>query len=267
MGHTRLGKIPKSQNWINVIQTLSPIEENGEYVSIAENTGSIARRTLNATQNYLHASTNDLGLRYTFYLLARIALASREPNWRTQLHSLGIDLNEGDSLLEFTAEFQKAIDEYLIQRRYSSDISEMAQQAAGEAFTYLASPKSRTLFGAGAEDLRSAIREFSTKKGFSVLGQKFFGTFISRFINFYVSRLTAGHIGNPNLPHVGELTRFNESLQLHCEQSAKIVYDFCGEWYSKTEYMEGIDIDNTSRFLAVALRKLQTELEFQEADL
>jgi len=41
------------------------------------------------------------------------------------------------------------------------------------------------------------------------------------------------------------------------------VRDFCGEWYSKTAYREGIDLKNASRFLAVAVRKLGSELEQQ----
>ena len=41
--------------------------------------------------------------------------------------------------------------------------------------------------------------------------------------------------------------------------------DFCGEWYSKTEYQKGIDLENTSRFLAVAFKKLRSELEQQKA--
>ena len=49
-------------------------------------------------------------------------------------------------------------------------------------------------------------------------------------------------------------------LSITAFKAARIVHDFCGEWYSKTEFREGIDLENTSRFLAVALRKLQAEL-------
>jgi len=50
------------------------------------------------------------------------------------------------------------------------------------------------------------------------------------------------------------------------EESARIVRDFCGEWYSKTEYEQGINLDNSSRFLAVAVRKLRSELEQQGSE-
>jgi len=44
------------------------------------------------------------------------------------------------------------------------------------------------------------------------------------------------------------------------------VRDFCGTWYSKTEHEQGINFENESRFLAVAMRKLSSELEQQKAE-
>ncbi len=123
-----------------------------------------------------------------------------------------------------------------------------------------------TLFGSGRDELRAAIRELSSKKGFSDLGQKFFGRFLACFLNFHLSRITAAQLGGERLQQVGDLSLFNEVLRSHCEQSARIVRDFCGEWYSKTEFHEGINLDNTSRFMAVALKKIQAELKRQKAE-
>jgi hypothetical protein len=139
----------------------------------------------------------------------------------------------------------------------------MAQSAAGEAITALAETRANTLFGNTGEELRLAVRDLSTKHGFSQLGQTFFGSFLSRFLNFYVSRVTAAALGKTRIPQLGDLHSFNSALQLHAKQSAKIVYDYCGEWYSKTEFKEGISQDNTSRFMAIAIRKLQAELKSQ----
>jgi hypothetical protein len=90
---------------------------------------------------------------------------------------------------------------------------------------------------------------------------------MARFLNFYLSRVTAAGLGSPRLRDVGDIALFNEALRLHCDQSARIVRDFCGEWYSKTTYQEGIDLERTSRFLAVVWRKLRDELEQQRAVL
>lgn len=62
------------------------------------------------------------------------------------------------------------------------------------------------------------------------------------------------------LHQLGDITWFDDALRAHCQQSARIVHDYCGEWYSKTEFREGISLDNTSRFMAVAVNKLRAEL-------
>jgi hypothetical protein len=95
------------------------------------------------------------------------------------------------------------------------------------------------------------------------LGQQFFARFVARFLNFHLSRATAAGLGAPRLQNLGDIGEFNEALAIHCEESARIVRDFCGDWYSKTEYEQGIDLANSSRFLAVAVKKLRSELQHQ----
>jgi hypothetical protein len=209
---------------------------------------------------------DDPGVRYTSYLLTQLALAARAPNWEAALGEHGIRLTNDSTVFDFTVEVQYAIDRYL--RRNSSgatDLSEMAQQSAGEAITSLAGARTENLFGGSGADIQDAMRSLSTKKGFGELGQRFFGRFAARFLNFYLSRVTAAQLGEPRLQDLGDLAQFNDALRTHCDQSARIVRDFCGAWFSKTEYEQGIDLKNTSGFLAVAMQKLRSELEQQKA--
>jgi hypothetical protein len=166
------------------------------------------------------------------------------------------------SVVMLTAGMQRLIDDRVEAGDGPTKVSEMAQQAAGEAVAALAGPRAVTLFGSGQAELQEAVRSFSTKAGFSDLGQRFFGCFMARFLNFYLSRITAAQVGGRILD-VAELGGLNEALRTHCIQSARIVHDFCGEWYSKTEFQKGIDLENTSGFMAVALRKLEAELRRQ----
>lgn len=265
MGHTRLGKIPKSRKWTAVVETISGNKNDVTLPTedIVENIEQIAKQTLEAAEGGLQIALNDLGLQYTFYLLSQIALASRADDWQLRLANLGIQLTPDSSFQDLAVEMQSSIDDFIFSRGKSSDISEIAQQAAGEAISELTANRAVTLFGGGADELRSAVRRLSTKKGFSELGQKFFGNFMSRYLNFYLSRITASQVGNKFFPQIGDINRFDDALRLHCEQSARIVRDFCGEWFSKTEFKEGIDLENTSRFIAVAMKKLQSELRQQ----
>lgn len=233
--------------------------------SSASRVNVIAAQTLKAARSTLARASYDPGVRYTFYLLTQIVLASRSADWRGELDHHGISLSDQTSVFDLTAEVQGAIDRYISSTESgATDLSEMAQQAAGEALTSVLAAQTPSIFGDSESDrLKNALRSFSTKKGFGQLGQRFFARFVARFLNFHLSRATAAGLGAPRLQDLGYIGEFNEALTTHCEESARIVRDFCGDWYSKTEYEQGIDPANSARFLAIAVRKLKSELQHQ----
>lgn len=266
LGHTRLGPLPKSRSWSQVVETLTGTRLREFPVSSsASRVKTIAAQTLKAARTTLSKASDDEGVRYTFYLLTQLALASRHPDWRTMLNEHGITLSEQSSVFDLTAEVQGAIDRYVGGTAVgATDLSEMAQQAVGEALTSLLAAQTPSLFeDADSKDLMDTLRSLSTKRGFGQLGQRFFARFVARFLNFHLSRASAAGLGAPRLQNLGHISEFNEALATHCEESARIVRDFCGDWYSKTEYERGIDLANSSRFLAVAVKKLRTELQHQ----
>ena len=262
MGHQRLGWIPTTRKWKAVVDGLIG---NGGLAST--DIDQIAGLTLDAASPALVKGLDDPALTHSFYLLTQIALAAREPDWRERLARAGISLSDDASLFDLTTQFHAAVDRQVCLAGQSSDLGEMAQQAAGDALASLAGDKATTLFGSGGEHLQRAIRPLSTAAGFSKLGQAFFGRLLSRFLGFYVSRVVARAAGTARAPTVSDVSGFNEALQTHCHQSARIVRDFCGQWFSKREYLEGIDPKNTSGFMAVAVRKLVDELGQQRLKL
>jgi len=268
MGHIRLGKIPTNKRWKDVVAliTAEVVSDVAGHDTLAADVEQIASQTLTAAQFGLQLAIADKGLRFTFFMLTQLVLASRHDDWMNKLQQLGIKLPPKPGLFDLTSSFQHCIDDYISRHATTTDISEIAQLAATEAISHLIAPRAQSLFGTGPEEVRVATKELSTKKGFSDLGQLFFGRFMARYLNFYLSRVTAAQTGKGGLRQVGELTTFNDALSLHCKQSARIVHDFCGEWYSKTEFKEGISLANTSRFMAVALKKLEAELNRQESD-
>jgi hypothetical protein len=228
---------------------------------------AIAGQTLDAAQGGLGKAVNDPGVRYAFYLLTQVATASRSTNWEGSLAEHGIQVSGESSIFDLSVELQGSIDRYLRDKSLgSTDVSEIAQQCAGEALLSLAGTHTPSLFEGSGSDAQKAVRSLSSKKGFGQLGQRFFGRFLARFLNFYLSRITATQVGSPRLRDLGDVAEFNHALERHCDQSARIVRDFCGEWFSKTEHETGINPSNASRFLAVAVKKLSTELEQQRSE-
>jgi hypothetical protein len=262
-----LGTVPKTRKWNELVEQFAGISVKGD-ITTAVTIGAIAAQTLDAAHKSLDNAPDDPGVRYAFYLMTQVAIASRTTDWEGALGKHGIRLTSDSTVFDLTAEIQDAIDRYVGRSRSgATDLSEIAQQSAGEAITSLTGPRTVSLFGGSSADVQNAVRSLSTKKGFGELGQRFFGRFVARFLNFYLSRVTAATLGGPRLQDLADVAEFNTSLRAHCDQSARIVRDFCGEWYSKTEYQKGIDLENTSRFLAVALNKLRSELRLQRAEL
>jgi hypothetical protein len=262
MGHTRLGWVPKTKKWSAVVEQMS--SGMGSGTALVEDIASIAQLTLRAAERGIETAIGDKRLTYVFYLLTQIVLSSRQENWQQQLAEHGISLSKESSCFDLVSEMHTAADAQMASEQYSSDVGELAQKSAGETLAEMIAPKATTLFGSGRDELQSAVRQLSTKAGFARLGQKFFGKFLSHYLNFYLSRITAHQTGSNRLSQIGEISEFNTTLECHCEQSAAIVRDFCGGWVSKTEYQTGITTENTSRFLAVAMRKLRDELVQQE---
>jgi hypothetical protein len=153
-------------------------------------------------------------VRYTFYLITQVAIAARASNWERALDAHGIHLSEDSTVFDFTVEMQNAIDRYVdASRSGSTDLSEIAQQSAGEAMASLAGPRTVSMFGGSSADVRNAVRSLSTKKGFADLGQRFFGRFVACFLKFYLSRVTAANLGSPRLRHLGDVAQFNDALK------------------------------------------------------
>ena len=74
LGHTRLGPLPKSRSWNQVVETLTGSRLRGFPVSSsASRVSIIAAQTLKAARNTLAKASEDAGVRYTFYLLTLVA--------------------------------------------------------------------------------------------------------------------------------------------------------------------------------------------------
>ncbi len=267
MGHTRLGKIPKSARWSSIIGIIAGEGGDEGDLPLCEAVAQIALDALEAAETGLEKASNDIGLCYTFFLLIKTILAARADRWTDELERLGIHLSEQHGLLDLTSEIQARIDDHLYSHSCNTDIAEMAQQAASEALSQKAASRQMSLFGTSKDLLKESLKEVSTKKGFGELSQKFFGLFLSRYLNFYISRATASNVGGKRLNQVGDLAKFNEALRRHCEQSAQILTEFSGSWYSKANFEGGIDFSKTRGFIGVAIEKLKSELKQQRGEL
>lgn len=267
MGHTRLGTIPKSQKWAAIVKELSTGAARAQArlpLTEAE-VAALAARVLAAASAALDRTLSDKGAQLTVGFLAELALWAKAPEWRVAFSNAGLAIGPNDSPLDVLVRLQASLDDRLTEHDAHSDIAEMAQRAAGDALAAMALRGSGSLFPGAVDETQEFIKGLSTKKGFATVGHTFFSSFLGRFLNFYLSRLTPAQLGTGRFEHLGDLAAFETRLRRHCEQTALIVRDFSGSWFSKAAFDARVNPQGTARFLAVALKKLRSEVERQRA--
>ncbi|MGO9061870.1 MAG: hypothetical protein ACLQU2_31545 [Candidatus Binataceae bacterium] len=252
MGHIRLGTLPKTQKWNQVVSLIA----GGAEVE------GIAAASAEAAQNGLERASQDEGLAHVFWLLAQIPQAARGDNFSERLRELGLDVSSEPTLLEIVAAFTRAVDGHVREGGKRTDLGEMAQLAGSETLASLVGRELPSLFGPTAADVRLAVARLGTSDRFSILARDFFSRLTSRSLGYFLSRELSRDVGpNKRFAAIGEHGDFNAALDLHCREASRIIKEFSGGWYGKTlQQDKAITRDEARSFAHVAFKKLRAEL-------
>jgi hypothetical protein len=253
MGHIRLGALPKTQKWNQVVSLIA----GGADIEL------IAAASANAAEHGLERASQDDALAHAFWLLTQIPQAARQADFTERLWELGLQVSSSrPTLLEIVAAFTGAIDRHVRESGKLSDLGEMAQQAAAETLSSLAGRELPSLFEPTASNVQRALAELGTSDRFSIVARDFFSRLTSRSLGYFLSRELSKHVGpNKRFASVGEHSDFNAALDLHCRETSRIIKEFSGGWYGKTLQQERqITPDEARRFAHVAFKKIRAEL-------
>lgn len=86
MGHIRLGTLPRTRQWIQVL----------DLIGGGAGTPDVAAATMDASQHGLTNAAKDPGLVYTVWLLSQVPLAARSENFAARLRKLGLKCAPGE---------------------------------------------------------------------------------------------------------------------------------------------------------------------------
>lgn len=253
MGHTIVGRLPKSQRWRLLVELLELPRLD---------VPDVAAVTVKAADRRLLQLRGDPSLTYCFWLLTRLAAAARGPDFQETVAQLGVPAQPGDTALQFVSRVADRTRIELDQHPESGPFGDMAALALRRALSETVGTQGRSLLGSSLDDLELAFRRHSSAAQFGELSQRFFGDFMARTLRFYIDRELPHAIGGGGLPTIGASSDFTEALDLHTRQTARIVEGFATGWYSKHnwETMGAIGRDDAEGFVAHALSKLRSEL-------
>ena len=253
MGHIRLGTLPKTQKWnqvVNLIASGGDVER-------------IAAASADAAEHGLEQAAQDEGLAHAFWLLTQIPQAARQSNFSERLWELGFTgLSSSPTLLEIVAAFTRAVDGHVREHGRRTDLGEMAQHAAAETLASLAGRELPSLFGPTPTDVQQAFAKLGSSDRFNLVARDFFSRLTSRSLGYFLSRELSKHVGpNRRFAAIADHSNFNAALDLHCREASRIIKEFSGGWYGKTLQQEKqISRDEARKFAHVAFKKLRAEL-------
>lgn len=257
MGHVRLGVLPKSREWTQVVELLA----KGSDVS------ELAAAVAIAAENELISARGDPVLANTVWLLTQLPLAARTDRFAAELQALGFNAGSEQSLLNIVAGFSGAVDSQISGTAGRTDLGELARQAASESLASLVGNQTPSLFGSSADDVRIELGKFATKDRFGVLARDFFARLTHKTLDYYLSRVLADHVGpDRTFGTLQQQAQFRDALARHCREASLIVEQFAGGWFSKGHFHGTLTRESAQRFSDYALKKMRDELRARRAD-
>jgi hypothetical protein len=251
MGHIRLANLPRTRKWQEVVGLLDA----------GAGAPAIAAATLDAAKLGLKDAARDPALVHSFWLLTQLPHCARGLDYVAELNNSGITVSSTPTLLELVGGFSDAVDNHVRKTGGRTDLGEIAQMAAAESLTAVLRERTTSLFGTTPDMVRDGLAGLGTKKQFSVLARDFFSRLTERYLTSFLSRQISSQFKS-----VAANSEFREAMSVHCRQASRIVEEFAGSWYSKTNYEGGITERKAANFVHVALKKLRKELEKEAED-
>jgi len=251
MGHVRLGTLPRTRSWVQVL----------DLIGGGAGASDVAAATMEAAQRGLAHAASDPGLVYTVWLLTQVPLAAKSHDFLGRLHRLGLEVSGTPNLLELTGAFSDTVDRHLRRTGGRTDLGEMAQMAAAEVLTVLCTPANASLFDATAPSAQEMLKTFTTSKQFSALSREFFGRLTRKYLTYFLSRELSNYVSaDGRFSNIDGHAEFTRALDLHCREAARIVEEFSGGWFSKGNFKGRITQAKAGGYVHVALKKLGAEL-------
>jgi len=260
MGHIRYGRLPKTTHFQKVMDMLC-----NDQASISE----ISLQTLKAAEKAFDICGDDPSLYYSYWLLTQITWnAKSKEGFDGFLNRIGISSKNTNSAIKLISLLSEIALKESKKLGVTTVFGDMAQMAMREVLAERLLYKTQNLFGSTTEDIRLSLKELSTKKQFAYVSKRFFGNILSRLLKYYINKDASNHIGpTQRFENIDSIQTFETAIDSFSFQSAQIVEEFAGGWYSKRNFQGEISLVDTKKFVNVALAKLHKDLVLEVQDI
>ena len=252
MGHIRLGTLPQSKKWREVVELLDtnvPLEE-------------VAEASARASELDMKRASNDPAFQFVAGLMVELPLMARSPGFDGSLEKMGLSPDALMSVSTLLSGVSEAIDRNTFELGQSSDLGELAQSALIESLSTKLRGELPTLFNPQPHEIRHALGQFAGGQRFAELARDFFARLTYKSLDYYLSRELANHTGaDARFVSDADRVSFEKALFQHTFETSRIVEEFAGGWYGKTVWKEqNLTPESINRFTQFAFKKMRAEL-------
>lgn len=260
MGHVRLGKMPATRKWREVIALLD--EDEPSIPSIADSVQRAADRSL-------ADAVNDPVFVEALWLLLKIPKAARSPDFVDELGKLGVRVGREPTFADLLGAFDRALEKARLKNHSkTTDFGVLARNAAVTALQGALQDRLPTLWSATAEDERTTLATLVSTERFGDLAQRFFTHLLQGHIHYFLDREIPRHIGPGSfVQSIADTVYFDQAVLRHCMETTFITRAFARDWLGKNQFHSDRNItrENVAAFASYAFTKIRNELEIRGA--
>lgn len=257
MGHERIGFLPRSKRWREIVADIAGVPAGG--VTAA---ARIAEKTLNSVSDRFGQLHEDQGIQAAFGYVIALATSHLPPTGGLASPEKGLEGNPSP------ARIVKQLKEWVREHRGSPEYAELACRAASDTIAEWTRAHScqRLLFD-DSSTASSVWAQASSGKGFCEVSRLFFAHFTQRYLRYFLEREASAQ-----LPSIDARARFNQNLETHLNavskhafETSKITQSFAAGWFNKHARERRPSDTEIRSFLAIAFGKVHEELQREAA--
>jgi len=219
MGHVRLGILPATRKWIEVVKLL----DSGNFSA-----RELAEAAANAANDTLKKAVNDPAFVEIYKVLCELPRAAKEQDFSAALAKLGIDVGTSPSLTDIAQALSQKFDSIIADKNHKrTDLAEMAKQTAISSFLEKAEESSAQLWAPTNEDIRHGIGKLAAPERHGDFAQHFFTGLTQKILGYFLERELPRHISPSGPFHsIQDMRTFQKALENHCRESSFIMRPF-----------------------------------------
>jgi len=256
MGHMRIGFLPHSKQWNNIVDQLSIY--GGDPVSVRQ----IADLTLSAIQNNFKKLSNDDSIIKSIKFLVILSYSANQTEQLKFLDQNGISI--GDKMTLFS--LLSSAKQYITTDTGSLEMNKMALDSAMQAIiSFQENHESRQLLLSG--EVEDIWHSAGTGSAFCEMARSFVAEFTDRQLRYFIEREAARSIND-----FGLLNTFSETLSKqtaaisnHALEISKLMQSFSAGWFNRHSMSALPTNEELKSFIDYSFHKMREEFR-READ-